>query len=295
MMDMEGIGIAQALEVRHMEEKKRKKRWWIWAAAAVLIIVCVLIYEAEGGGTHIIDIPGGFSLTISLVEGPDRIIQYSVTDEAEIKAVQKYIRDQNAERYPNRNSILPNYPFLSLSSGEGKTARCAVYTADAWADTAGRIYQVTLDPAEILALIPGAEAREIPLEELPGRYLAASINGGWDPRLLLPADPPATTEDLEVSAKENDEKRLAVTVYNPNGVDVRYRPSPHLDVRLGGDWYAVPPISPDKVDTEEHVLAPNGSELFTMTSKDMENRYGALPVGYYRIVVLTYVSEFDLD
>lgn len=278
-----------------MEKKKRKRRWWIWAAAAVLIIVCVLIYDAEGGGSSIMDIPGGFSLTISVVEGPDRIMQYSITDETQIKEVQKYIHDQQAERHPNRNSILPDYPFLCLSSGEGKTARCAVYTADAWADSAGRIYQVTLDPAEILALIPGAEAREIPLEELPGRYLAASINGGWDPRLLLPADPPVTTEALEVRAKESDEKKLAVTVYNPNETEVRYRPSPHLDVRLGGDWYAVPPISPDKVDTEEHVLESFGSELFTMTSKDMENRYGALPVGYYRIVVLTYVSEFDFD
>ena len=278
-----------------MNEKKKKKRWWIWAVAGVLVVLCVIVYYTEGGANSIQDVPGGFSLTVSLVEGPDSIVQYSVTDEAEIKAVQKYIRSQHAERHTARNSILPNYPFLSLTSGEGMSLRCAVYTEGAWADAAGRLYDVTLDPAEVIALIPSAQSRAIPLEELPGRYLASAINGGWDPRLLLPAEAPATEGELEINAQQRDDNDLSVTVYNPNDAEVRYRPAPHLDVRLAGEWYAVPTIDEKGIDTEEHVLGPGSYELISMTSKDVEKRYGALPVGYYRIVVLTYVSEFDMD
>ena len=278
-----------------MKAKTHRSRWWIWLiAAAVLAAVCFLFYNDDGGGSSIHEIPGGFSLTVHLIEGPGQITRYDVTDAEQIKAVQGYIHTQRSARLPNRADAAPEYPFLCLSDGAGKTARRAVYTNGVWADSAGRFYTVTLDPAEVTALLPGVEPRPDALEDVSARFLAASVNGSWDARLLLPAPPPPDRETLEVRAQQRTDDKLSVTIHNPGDTAVHCRLSPRLDVQVDGVWYAVPLAVPDVAEDDEVTIGPDGNELLVLTSKDMEHRFGKLVPAHYRIVVLTYVSEFDV-
>ncbi len=277
------------------KEKTRRlrRRLLLTAAAAVFVALCVLIYEGGGGGIPATEVPGGFFLRVGVLERSGAATVYELRDEAQIKAVHDYIRAQRSERLRDRSAAAPDYPFLCLSD-EGQNARRAVYANGVWLDGHGRAYEIALDPAEILARMPDAQARQGDLRDFPERFLAATLTGRWDARLLERAEAPLSADELITRAKERSEDRLSVTVFNPNDYAVRCRPDVLLDVELDGVWYAVPATGGAEDAAEELVLEPDGSAVFSASVKDAERRYGALPAGHYRAVLLTYAAEFDV-
>ena len=272
-----------------MKTRKRRPLRWIILAAAVLIVICVALAE-RGGGSAVADIPGGFSLRVGVLAADGTVTLYELRDEARIEAVRGCVRAQKAVRLRDRGEARPGAPFLGFSDG----TREAVFTGGVWADSAGRVYAVPLDPAELLALLPEDAARPAALREFPGRALAAALTGRWDTRLMEPAGPVPEEADFRVRAREHSGDGLAVTVYNPKDRPVTCTPEIRVEALLDGAWYAVPAKSGAAPEAaEETVVAPESSALFTLSAKDMERRYGRLPAGHYRIVLLNYVSEFD--
>ena len=277
-----------------MKEMERKRRRWpLLIAAAVLAAVCVAVYRSDGLGGAIPDLPGGFTLCVSVLERDGSVARYDLSDAAQISAVQHCIHAQKAERLRDRAGLAPDYPFLSFSDGEGQNARRAVYAGGAWVDSAGRTYALALDPAELLALLPETARRTGPAD-FPCRMLAASMTGAWDTRLLEPATATPEHDVLQLRARERSGDRLSVTVYNPGGSPVICRPEIHLQVALDGTWYAVPPLDGAQPETGEIALEPESSALFTASVEETERRYGKLPAGHYRIVLLSYDEEFDI-
>lgn len=274
-----------------MKEKRRGARRWIWLGAlAVLIVVCVLFYHGDGLGGGITDIPGGFFLDVYVLEGDGSVTRCDVRDESRIQAVQHYIRTQKSARLRATADARPAYPYLGFSDG----TRQAVYTNGVWIDGMGRAYSVALDPAELLALIPDAPQAAAALREFPNRFPAASFTGTWDAKLLERSEPPQDLGELQIRARERSEDKIFVTVYNPENKPARCRTDARLEVLSDGAWYTVP--SKDGTEqAEEEQLAPNSSALFTASVKETEQRYGRLPAGHYRIVLLSYDAEFDVE
>ena len=279
------------------EKTRGKRRWIVWAAAAVvLVVVGVLVYDDGGGGSSVAEIPGGFELTVAVLERDGTVTLCRTTDGEEIKAAQGYIRQQEAHRLRARDGAAPEYPFLALLDGEGKTARRAVWAGGTWVDGAGRAYTLALDAAELLACLPSAEKRTGTLADFPNRALAATISGTWDARLLLPAAPLPEEDLYQIRARERSDDKLSVTAYNPRETEpVVCRTDALLDVQLDGRWYAVPPVAWGSDAAEESVIEPQSTALFTATTKEVEERYGTLIPGHYRLVLLTYASEFDVE
>ena len=138
-----------------MKEKNRRARLWLGlGAAVVVIVVCVLFYRGDGLGGGLADLPGGFYLRVFLLERDGTVTERDVRDEAQIKAVQHYIRTQRASRLTDA-AARPDYPYLGLSDG----TRSAVYTNGVWIDGMGRTWSVALDPAEIFELLGDTEPR----------------------------------------------------------------------------------------------------------------------------------------
>ena len=274
-----------------MKGKKRNVRRWIWLAVlAALIIVCVLVYRGDGPGGSITDLPGGYYLSISVLERDGSVTQYDVRDEAQIHAIQHYIRGRKATRLRTPADASPDYPYLGFSDGSRK----AVYTGGVWIDGMGRTYAVTVDPTEILALIPEAPRRSAALREFPNRFQAAAFTGTWDVRLLEPAETLPDPGELQIRARERDEDKIYVTVHNPENEPATCRTDIRLEVRAGSAWYTVPPKDGAELPPEEVTLEPNSSALFTASVTETEQRYGKLPAGHYRIVLLSYDAEFDV-
>jgi hypothetical protein len=274
-----------------MREKKRRTRLWLGlGAAVVLVIVCVLIYRDDCVGSDITDLPGGFYLRVSLLERDGTVTERDVRGEAEIQAVQHYIRTQKASRL--RADAQPDYPFLGLSDG----TRSAVYTNGVWIDAMGRTWSVTLDIAEILALVDGAPSRSAALRDFPNRFRAGYMTGAWDARLLEPAEPLPELGDLQIRARERSEDKIFVTVYNPSEALVKCRPEVRLEVLADGAWYTVPQEEgTEPAAAAEETLEPYSSILFTASIEEVERRYAKLPAGHYRIVLLSYDAEFDVE
>ncbi len=274
------------------ESRGRMRRRILIAAAAILIILCVLF--GVGSNVGIPDIPGGFVLYISVLEDDGGVSRYTVTDAKQIHAVQHYIRSGKANRLREPSTEASDYPFLGFSDGAGQNARYAVYTGGVWIDAMGRAFSISLDRDAILALIPDVLPEPASLRDFPNRYLAASMTGAWDARLLEPAEAPPDTEQLEVRARERNGDQLSLTVFNPNNCPVTCSPALRLEVQLDRVWYTVPTRITGEAEEEVSELAPHATEFFTATMKDVEDRYGHLPAGHYRIVLLSYVSEFDV-
>ena len=275
--------------------KKKKRNVWRWLGLGILLVVaaaCVLFYRGDGGG--IPEVPGGFALRVGVLDADGQPAIWDVRDAAEIAAVQHYVRSLKAERLRSGAAVEPAYPFLGLSDGEGAAARCAVFSGGVWADSAARRYAVALDVPELLSYIPGAEKRAGTLDEFPGRTLAASMGGTWDARLLETAAP-LDAGELNIRARERSEDKLFVTVHNPRETAVTVRTDVRLEVLLDGTWYTVPPKQGVKLTPETAALEPDATALFTASTKDTEQCYGKLPAGHYRLVLLSYGAEFDVE
>lgn len=275
--------------------KKKKRTVWRWLGLGILLVVaaaCVLFYRADGGGA-IPEVPGGFALRVGVLDADGQTLIWDVTDAEEIAAVQHYVRSLKAERLRPGAAVEPAYPFLGLSDGEGASARCAVFSGGVWADSAARRYAVALDVPELLSYLPGAQVRAGTLDDFPGRALAAAMAGTWDARLLTPAAP-LGAEELNIRARERSEDKLFVTVHNPHETAVTVRTDVRLEVLLDGTWYTVPPKQGVTLTPETAALEPDATALFTASTKDTEARYGKLPAGHYRLVLLSYGAEFDV-
>ena len=275
--------------------KKKKRNVWRWLGLGILLVVaaaCALFYRADGGGT-IPEVPGGFTLRVGLLDADGRVTVWDVADAEEIAAVQRYVRSLKAGRLRPGAAVTPGELFLGLSDGESATARCAVFSGGVWADSAARRYAVALDVPELLSYIPGAQMRAGTLDEFPGRALAASMGGTWDAR-LLEAAAPLGAEELNIRARERSEDKLFVMVHNPRETAVTVRTDVRLEVLLDGTWYTVPPKQGVTLTPETAALEPDATALFTASTKDTEARYGKLPAGHYRLVLLSYGAEFDV-
>ena len=273
------------------ESRVNIRRRILIAAAVILIVLCVLF--GVGSNIGIPDVPGGFVLYVSMLEADGGVTRYTVSDAEQIHAVQHYIRSGKANRLREPPAEAPDYPYIGFSDGAGQNARQAVYTGGVWIDAMGRAFSVSLDRDAILDLIPDVLPEPASLRDFPNRFLAASMTGGWDTRLLETAEAPPDTEQFEVRARERNGDQLSVTVYNPNNSPVTCSPAIRLEVQLDGEWYTVPSKAAGEAAEAVTELAPHATEFFTATTKDVEDRYGQLPAGHYRIVLLSYTSEFD--
>ena len=276
---------------KRMERKKKRGvvRWILLAAAVALALLCVLVYQSGGG---LGELPGGFELRVSVLDEGGAVTQYLLKDEAKIQTVQQWLRSQKAERIRAPETAALSAPYLGFSDGTG-AARWAVWAGGVWVDAMGRAWSVDFDPAALLALFPEVQPTEGTLRDFPNRFTAASLSGTWDPFLLEPAVPPPDAESFIPRAHDRDDEKLYVTVYNPNETPVTCRPDVFLDVLVGGEWYAVPRADGKDEAAEETVVEPESSALFTANTKEVEARYGKLPAGHYRLVLLSYASEFD--
>ncbi len=278
-----------------MNGGKRKRRRWILPAAAALILAgCAIVY-ASGGGSGIPEIPGGFALQIYVLEPDGAVTRRDVRDASQISAVQQYIRGQAARRLTFPADTADASPCIGFSDGEGSGARRAAYTGGVWIDRVGRCYAVELDLSEILRCVPNAAPEPATLRDFPNRFFAASLSGEWDPKLLEPAETLPAAENFIVRARERQEDKLSITVYNPGEAPILCDPETRLDVWTGGGWYAVPPDADHEQEaSRQAAIEPQSTMLFTALIGQAEARYGALPAGHYRLVLLTYMEEFDV-
>ena len=275
-----------------MERKKKRGvvRWILIAAAAALVLLCVLVYESGGG---LGELPGGFELRVSALDESGAVTQYLLTDEVQIQSVQKWLRALKAERISAPETAVLSAPYLGFSDGAG-AARWAVWGGGVWVDARGHAWSVDLDPAQLLALFPDVEPMEATLRDFPNRFTVATLSGTWDPALLEPGLPPPDAEYFITRAHERDDEKLYVTVYNPNDHAVACHPDVLLDVLIDGEWYDVPRADGVEETAEQTVVEPESSALFTANTKEVQRRYGKLPAGHYRLVLLSYATEFDV-
>ncbi|MCM1150343.1 MAG: hypothetical protein NC319_09730 [Butyricicoccus sp.] len=114
---------------------------------------------------------------------------------------------------------------------------------------------------------------------------------GWIAAMLSPAPELAPPEGISMALEGVEGEEIAVKFRNDSGAEWCYGTYWHLEVELGGAWYAVP-TETELTFLDIAMLLPAGEE---QREQYWLAPYGELPAGRYRIVAEGLAAEFAVE
>ena len=269
------------------------KKLVVCTLIAVIVLIAVGLAGANAAAR---ELSTGDTLEVCILNGADGV-KYTVYDKSSIRLLKSYIGKQSAKKIQEADTVSLDYPYIGFYQGH-ESGFWAAYSNGFWICGDGTVYKIELDVERITDILEGAgKSATVSASAFPNRFVTSAIGGEWNTALLTPAERyifAKSEYDAEIIAE--DAKSFTVRIENPTDTELLFHEEAVLEVLPDGEWYIVPVNVPNygHVLTETK-LQPGEAMDFTLHVNELiENTYGALPEGEYRIVYLSCCYDFTV-